>query len=150
MTRTLVPLLLLAALVAACAGGGAAASSAPPSAAMSMAPSEPASAAPSGGSATNTAPPGATTVHVLDFRIEPAALTVKGSTVMLFVINDGPTVHNVTIRDQAGKVLMATPDLREGESAVLSGTLQPGTYVTFCSLPGHESLGTKGTLTVTG
>ena len=40
------------------------------------------------------------------------------------------------------------PDLREGETAVLTGTLDPGTYVMFCSLPGHESLGTKGTLIV--
>ncbi|PZR99157.1 MAG: hypothetical protein DLM67_04445 [Candidatus Nephthysia bennettiae] len=26
----------------------------------------------------------------------------------------------------------------------------PGTYATYCSLPGHESLGMRGTLVVSG
>jgi plastocyanin len=104
----------------------------------------------SSGASNQTAPPDATTVHVLDFKIQPAALTIKGPSVTLFVVNDGPTVHNVTIRDASGMVLMATPDLRPGETAQLRGDLRPGAYVTFCSLPGHESLGTKGTLIVTG
>jgi Copper binding proteins, plastocyanin/azurin family. len=47
-------------------------------------------------------------------------------------------------------VKFATRDLRPGETETISGTLTPGSYVTFCSLPGHESLGIKGTLTVTG
>ena len=87
-------------------------------------------------------------VRVLDFKILPVSVTVK-STFALFITNDGPTIHNVTIRDGGGKVLMGTADLRPGESAVLSGTLPAGSYVTFCSLPGHESLGTKGSLSVT-
>jgi hypothetical protein len=114
---------------------------------MSMAPSNSPGASPASAA---TAPADATTVHVLDFKIQPAALTLKGPAISLFVVNDGPTVHNVTIRDASGKVLMATPDLRAGETALLQGDLKPGTYVTFCSLPGHESLGTKGTLTITG
>lgn len=99
-------------------------------------------------SVTLTAPPDAILVRVRDFKIEPATLTVHGSSVALFVTNDGPTIHNVTIRDQSGKVLGATPDLRAGDSVLLAVTLVPGTYVTFCSLPGHESLGTKGSLMV--
>jgi uncharacterized cupredoxin-like copper-binding protein len=151
---------LVVGLVAGCAGAGSSPVPSPAGTSAPTASSAPAgspaastmSMAPSGGAtagASVTAPPNATTVHVLDFRIEPAALTIKGTAVTLFVTNDGPTVHNVTIRDAAGKVLLGTPDLRPGESAVLSGTLQPGTYVTFCSLPGHESLGTKGSLVVT-
>ena len=61
----------------------------------------------------------------------------------------GPTPHNFTIRDDAGTILGATQDLSTGETAVLTVTFPvAGTYITFCSLPGHESLGVKGTLVV--
>jgi plastocyanin len=32
----------------------------------------------------------------------------------------------------------------------ISGTLEPGDYTMFCSLAGPESLGMRGTLTVSG
>ena len=112
----------------------------------SAAPSAPASAAPS--AAASTAPSNATAVIVKDFKIEPADIKVQGKTVSLAVTNQGPTIHNVTIRDASGTVIVATKDLKTGESETISATLAPGTYVLFCSLPGHESLGTKGTLEV--
>ena len=88
-------------------------------------------------------------ITVLDFKLDPATLTVAGSTLALAVTNEGPTVHNVTVRDDAGTVLFATTDLREGETETVVRAIAPGSYVLFCSLAGHESLGIKGTLTVT-
>lgn len=110
----------------------------------------PASAAASAASsaAASTAPSNATAVIVKDFKIEPADIKAQGKTVSLAVTNQGPTIHNVTIRDASGTVIVATRDLKPGESETISATLAPGTYVLFCSLPGHESLGTKGTLEV--
>ena len=111
----------------------------------------PATAAPSAGAASGsaaTAPSNATAVIVKDFKIEPADIKVQGKTVSLAVTNQGPTIHNVTIRDASGTVIVATKDLKTGESETISATLAPGSYVLFCSLPGHESLGTKGTLEV--
>lgn len=90
-----------------------------------------------------------TTIHVRDFTLDPGTVSIAGSTVTLAVTNDGPTVHNVKIRDASGAVLFGTQDLREGQSETISGDVAPGSYVLFCSLPGHESLGIKGTLTVT-
>lgn len=90
----------------------------------------------------------ATPIIVKDFSLDPNTLAVRG-TVSLAVTNAGPTVHNVTIRDASGKVLAATADLKPGETATLTVDLPAGTYTMFCSLPGHESLGVKGTLTVT-
>jgi plastocyanin len=99
--------------------------------------------------ATATAPaPAGTEVRVLDFTIDPLELSVDAGTVALAVTNDGPTVHNLTVRDPDGEVLFGTRDLREGASESISDKLQAGEYVLFCSLPGHESLGMKGTLTV--
>ena len=108
---------------------------------------------PAGATASATAPAStpdaAAAITVLDFKLDPATLAVSGSTLSLAVTNAGPTVHNVTVRDGAGDVLFGTADLREGESETLVGPIAPGEYVLFCSLAGHESLGIKGTLTVT-
>ena len=103
------------------------------------------------GTSGGTSAPGVagTPIHVLDFKLNPATVSTSGGSVSLAVTNDGPTIHNVTIRDAAGTVIAATKDLRAGESETLSTKIAPGTYVLFCSLPGHESLGVKGTLTVT-
>jgi plastocyanin len=91
----------------------------------------------------------AASIRVLDFKLDPATLSVTGTTLALSVANAGPTVHNVTVRDAAGTVLFGSKDLREGEAETIVHAIAPGTYVLFCSLPGHESLGVKGTLTVT-
>ena len=107
-------------------------------------------------SSSTTASPGgapasaaaATTIHVKDFSLDPAAVTSTGGAVSLAVTNDGPTIHNVKIRDSAGTIVAGTKDLQPGSSETLSTKLAPGAYILFCSLPGHESLGIKGTLTV--
>ena len=113
---------------------------------VSAAPSAAASTAPS--AAGPTAPSNATAVIVKDFKIEPVDIKVQGKAVSLAVTNQGPTIHNVTIRDASGTVIVATRDLKSGESETITATLAPGNYILFCSLPGHESLGTKGTLEV--
>ena len=88
-----------------------------------------------------------TALIVKDFTLDRLTVMTAG-TVALAVTNAGPTVHNVAIRDDAGTLLGTTADLREGESETLTVDLAAGSYILFCSLPGHESLGIKGTLTV--
>ena len=114
----------------------------------SPAPTSAVAASPAPSAAASTAPSNATAVIVKDFKIEPADIKAQGKTVSLAVTNQGPTIHNVTIRDASGVVIVATRDLKPGESETISATLAPGSYFLFCSLPGHESLGTKGTLEV--
>ena len=107
-----------------------------------------------GGSSAGSAVPLATAgtsgtpLEVLDFTLQPLTVTVTGTDVLLDVTNSGPTVHNVTIRDEAGKLVGGTRDLRQGEGETIDADIPAGTYILFCSLPGHESLGIKGTLTV--
>lgn len=123
-------------------------------------PSGSSSAPPAATTATGTTAPGAsggvtpsadvsTTIEVRDFELEPATVAVTGTVLSIAVTNAGPTIHNVMVRDAAGNVVFGTKDLREGESETVAHAIAPGTYVLFCSLPGHESLGVKGTLTVT-
>ena len=138
--KTLVATSLLALAVVACGSSGT--TPAPTAAAASPAPAStsPASAAPS--AATQ-----ATAVIVKDFTLDPLDVAVAG-TVSLAVTNAGPTVHNVAIRDDAGAVLGTTADLKSGASETLTVEIPAGSYILFCTLPGHESLGIKGTLTV--
>jgi len=85
----------------------------------------------------------------MDFKLDPATITVKGTVLSLAVTNNGPTIHNVTIRQGSGPELFGTADLKAGGSETLVHAIAPGTYVLYCDLPGHESLGIVGTLTVT-
>ena len=92
----------------------------------------------------------ATSVSVADFLIDPSTIELAGPTVTLEVTNDGPTPHNLTVRDGNDAIIMATPDLAVGQTDTISAELEPGEYTIFCSLAGHESLGMSGTLTVEG
>ncbi len=120
--------------------------------ALALAAVLPACTAPAAGSGTAAAQSpttAAVVIHVADFMLDHPRLKIVGPTVTLEIINDGPTPHNVAVRDADGMVLMTTRDLSTGESQTISAELPPGNYVTFCSLPGHESLGVRGTLRVT-
>jgi uncharacterized cupredoxin-like copper-binding protein len=128
-------------VVTACSGAG------------TKAPSSDATAIPSPSTATASTTAssisGATTpITERDFRFDTPDVAVQG-VVSLAVMNAGPTVHDLTIRDASGKVLGETEDLKPGTSETLTVDLPTGKYTIFCSLPGHESLGLKGTLTVT-
>ena len=90
----------------------------------------------------------AITINLADFMIDPSDLEAVGPIVTLDVTSDGPTPHNLTVRDAAGEVLLATEDLSAGDTDTISGELEPGEYTLFCSFAGHESLGMSGTLTV--
>lgn len=106
------------------------------------------SAAGSAARASASAPlPAGTAITVKDFTLDPKDVRITGG-VSLAVTNAGPTIHNIAIRDAAGVVVGTTRDLKTGESETIAPPLAAGTYTLFCSLPGHESLGIKGTLTV--
>ncbi|CAN5253902.1 hypothetical protein BH23CHL9_BH23CHL9_08050 [soil metagenome] len=102
------------------------------------------------GASTDAAGADALTVTVSDFMIDPSDLEVAGTTVTIDVVNDGPTPHNLSVRDADGEVVMATEDLSTDETETISAELEPGEYTIFCSLAGHESLGMSGTLNVSG
>lgn len=131
-------LLLLA--VAGCSSAG----SATPSQ-TTRAASGPASTASAASSSTAT---NATPITVRDFKFDTPDVVVSGE-VALAVTNAGPTIHDLTIRDATGAILGETADLTPGASETLIVALPAGRYTIFCALAGHESLGIKGTLTVT-
>jgi plastocyanin len=56
--------------------------------------------------------------------------------------------HDIAVKDKSGKVLGKGPVVSGGGSSKFSTTLKSGSYEFFCTVPGHEAGGMKGTLTV--
>ena len=139
--KTLAAGTVLVLAVAAC--GSSAATSSPAGAGAT-----PPASAPAASAAPTNAPTNATPITVRDFKFDTPDISVTG-TVVLAVTNAGPTIHDLSIRDDAGKVLGETADLKPNASETLTVDLPAGAYTIFCAVPGHESLGIKGTLTVT-
>jgi uncharacterized cupredoxin-like copper-binding protein len=73
-------------------------------------------------------------------------LSAKAGTVTISFTNESPLMHNMTIA-QGAKVLGATPTF-QGATKTLTLNLKPGTYVFYCSVPGHRAAGMEGKLTV--
>lgn len=88
----------------------------------------------------NADPSGAT-------RFDKTTLTADAGQVTITMTNPSPVPHNVAIRgngvDEEGDVVQG-----DGKSTV-EATLEPGlSYEFYCSVPGHEQGGMKGTLNV--
>jgi plastocyanin len=83
-------------------------------------------------------------LSLMEFSIDGDLEFARGP-LLLHVSNDGSQVHNLTV--EGGK---ATPDLTAGDSVTLEvGNLSEGSYVVFCSIPGHRDAGMEATLVVT-
>jgi plastocyanin len=89
-----------------------------------------------------------------ELRYNTKELTAKAGTITITFTNNSPLEHNVTVAKPglrgtaAGALLGATPTFKGG-SRRLTLTLQAGTYVYYCSVPGHREAGMEGTLKVT-
>jgi len=75
----------------------------------------------------------------------PTTLSAKAGQVTVTLQNSSPVSHDVSI---SGNGVDKTSDLVSGGSGSVTANLKPGTYTYFCTVPGHEQAGMKGTLTV--
>lgn len=73
-------------------------------------------------------------------------LSAKAGKITIDFKNMSPLMHNMTIA-QGTTVLAATPTF-QGATKTLTLNLKPGTYVFYCSVPGHRQAGMEGKLTV--
>jgi plastocyanin len=82
-----------------------------------------------------------------ELAFEKNELTAPAGLVTLVMENPAPVEHNIAVKgngiDEKG------PIVGEGGTSEISITLEPGEYTFYCSVPGHEAGGMKGTLTVT-
>ncbi len=90
---------------------------------------------------------GARAVEVVaaDMRFEPSTITVDaGEALNLTLRNDDEIVHDLTI-PALGVRVVADP---RGDATAGLRLDDPGTYAFFCSIPGHQQAGMRGTLVV--
>jgi plastocyanin len=73
-------------------------------------------------------------------------LDSKSGKVTIDFTNSAPIQHDVTI--EKGSTQIAKSELIANGKTSVSADLAPGSYVFFCSVPGHRQAGMEGTLTV--
>lgn len=78
---------------------------------------------------------------------EETELSANAGKVTVDFTNDSPVAHDAVFDDADGNEVGRTPVIT-GESTVAEFEVKPGDYTFYCSLPGHEEAGMKGTLTV--
>ena len=103
---------------------------------------------PRGGAPAQPDGAGATTVHVVarDFRFSLDRAEVDAGSVTFVLRNDGASQHDLRISGNG--VDRKTAAIDAGATASLTVDLWPGAYAVGCSVPGHELMGMKGTITV--
>jgi iron uptake system component EfeO len=124
--RTLVLLLPLVGVLAACGGGGTASSG-------------PATAVPSG----------VVAVEAREYAFTPSAISVPAGSVTFSIRNVGSQEHEFEIF-KGDAVVDEVEGIVPGLTKNATVTLAAGDYTFLCKLNGHDQLGMKGTLTVTG
>ena len=97
---------------------------------------------------TTTAPqPEATTVEAIEteFKIALPSTELKAGKITFQVKNEGKIDHDLAVKETGDKTKLIPP----GGIAELAVTLEPGKYLLYCTVPGHEAAGMKIEVTVT-
>lgn len=81
------------------------------------------------------------------FKFNKTALAAKPGTVSITLTNKDTNPHNVAIK-QGAKVIKKGKVVGKGKKSIVTTNLKKGSYTFYCSVPGHEAAGMKGTLTV--
>lgn len=105
-----------------------------------------------GGSSTASlaAPPsGVIAVEAKEYLFTPSTLSVPAGAVTFWVRNAGTVEHEFEIF-KGDQVVDEIEGLVPGLAKTLTVSLAAGEYTFMCKLSGHDQLGMKGTLTVTG
>jgi plastocyanin len=101
------------------------------------------------GGSSASQPAGSTKVTMTEFHFDPSTLSVPSGKAVFFLVNAGTTGHDMSIRDSNGATVAHSDLVSAGDSFVFTvDSIAAGTYTYFCSQPGHETQGMKGTLTV--
>jgi uncharacterized cupredoxin-like copper-binding protein/mono/diheme cytochrome c family protein len=81
---------------------------------------------------------------LLQFKVKSAQ--AKAGKVTLLSKNDSSVPHDISVKGNG--VNKQGPTVSNGKTSKVVADLKPGTYEFYCSVPGHEQAGMKGTLTV--
>jgi plastocyanin len=79
------------------------------------------------------------------FAFDKKTLEAPAGTITIHLTNDASVPHDIGVKGNGVEEVSDT--VTEGDIS-LTVELEPGTYTFYCSVPGHEAGGMKGTLTV--
>ena len=106
-----------------------------------------------GGSGTGNGsaqPAGSIQVTLTEFKFDPSTITHASGNLIFWLVNSGSTQHDMAIRDSSGKTIATSELVSAGDTKEFDvNGIAAGSYTFFCTQPGHEASGMKGTLTVT-
>ncbi|MFT4049534.1 MAG: cupredoxin domain-containing protein [Solirubrobacterales bacterium] len=81
-------------------------------------------------------------------KYNTAKLNANAGAVTIAFTNESSVPHDVAIESSAGKNLGTSEEITKGSTTLEIKDLKAGSYTFFCTVPGHEQAGMKGTLTV--
>jgi iron uptake system component EfeO len=105
-------------------------------------------ATPSAGIATPL-PSGAIAIEAKEYQFTPSAITVPAGDVTFSIRNAGTQDHEFKVF-RGDEEVAGVDGFAAGLTRDTTATLAAGEYTFLCKLNGHDQLGMKGTLTVTG
>jgi plastocyanin len=106
----------------------------------------PASSGGGGGGAASTVKLSADPSGALKYDTD--SLSAKAGSVTIDFDNPAAISHDVSVQDSSGKDLGTSDLIAQSKTTLDLSNLKPGKYTYFCTVPGHEAAGMKGTLTV--
>jgi mono/diheme cytochrome c family protein/plastocyanin len=103
--------------------------------------------APAGGGKPVVLKGGKGTIAAVDgTQFSATKATGTAGPVTLAMPNRSPLVHDIAIK--GGGVNKAGKRVPQGGTSTVSAVLKAGSYTFYCTVPGHEQAGMKGTLTI--
>jgi iron uptake system component EfeO len=99
--------------------------------------------------AATAVPSGVVAVQAKEYAFTPTAISVPSGSVTFSVSNAGSEVHEFEVF-QGDKVVDEIEGIVPGLTKTATMTLAAGDYTFMCKLNGHDQLGMKGTITITG
>jgi plastocyanin len=80
-------------------------------------------------------------------KFTQSQITGKAGSDTISFTNSAPLEHDVVLINSANKILGQTPIFAKGTKS-FKVTLAAGTYIYYCSVPGHRAAGMEGKLTI--
>src|ERR1700736_3893105 len=83
-----------------------------------------------------------------EFLFDPKDYTVGSGEIAFVVKNQGTIEHNLVLEVPGGKAVTQIAIIEPGQTRRVTASLPAGTYIFYCSLPGHRDAGMVATLRV--